>query len=442
LWLALGVIPAWGYARFAVAGQLDVLVRHENIHAVRSLQERNAAIEDEYRGIDPGGDFLARRSALGQLDIYWSEMYWPTDLGSRVEAVAQDASEGSGCPSGAFTARRSQPGQPSLLADWRPQPPIYNPTARQMRHLSRAGSGLGEWFYPPAAADVGNATIADIEFCSEAAGLNTPLLVRSMLPIAGAQPGRATLAGAVAVALLLVAWVRFGMRQLVFGDISVMPDEPYFAGLFAGNVQELIPVSAPAVGRGLGRRATSRWFAQELAAIPEAWRPSDDEQRSLYQGVTRREALERLVAREADYYRTLWAPCSRDQKLVLAQFAREGLANPKQRLAVQHLLERGLLLRNPVLQVMNQSFALFALREFKPESLVGLEHSQTARFGWRHLKWILLVGMATIIAFLWMTQPTAVDNIVGYLTAAAVGVGALLRLVSASGQLAGKGGQG
>ena len=46
--------------------------------------------------------------------------------------------------------------------------------------------------------------------------------------------------------------------------------------------------------------------------------------------------------------------------------------------------------------------------------------------------------LLAIAAFLWTTQPSVVENILKYLSAAAVGAGALMKIVSATDRLTGK----
>jgi hypothetical protein len=262
-------------------------------------------------------------------------------------------------------------------------------------------------------------------------------VLRSELPITGPALGWTSLVAAVVLAILLVYWVRYGAMRLFFGNVSPAPTEPYFATLFAGAT-DTEPHGAPGVGRGLRSPATAEWLGKnELAVWPAELRAKHAEAlQELEHGLSRREALERLMEIGGVYYRSLWLSCSTDEKIVLTQLTKEGVANPKQEGAVRQLLRKGLLVRDPVLRIMNRSFALFVLHEHEPSELASLERPEEG-IGWKQVKWVLLAVLAVVAAFLWTTQPSFVENAVKYLTAAAAAVGVLMKLVSATDRLTG-----
>lgn len=413
IWIIIGILPAWGYARYAVAEQLEVLVRHENLHAASSLAARAAAITEHYRAVDGGAAVLQRRLGLEQRDVYWSSMYYAPAAGRQ---RASDRTE-SCMPAAAPTGLRPR-------ADDLPGLPIFNDTARELRNLLREGPGAGSW-RPGDAPDITGRP--GLVFCTtiyQPGG--GPMELRSHLPLAGAQLRWFSLFGAIVTGLLLVAWVRFGTRRLFFGEISVGWNEPHFARAFYFNPGDIAPATVSGISRGLARRVDARWLERELESCPGAGELVAGAS-MLAMVPTRQEALEWLLLRLAPLYQEFWDRCTPDEQLVLAQLSREGVVNPKQAAAVRSLLQRGLLVRNPVLQVMNQSFALFAARAWAPEEMKILERGEGTS-PWRRMRWLLLLAVVGIVGFLWLTQPTVVDSVVAFLGVATTGALALMKL--------------
>jgi hypothetical protein len=373
--------------------------------------------------------------------------------------------------------------------------PIYNETARQMRYLAQDELGVGRWIpassgnrpdpstvttdeigatepdadddsasetatahsgdkgndegaadgwgllQTPASEDTNGAGGGpdwrgrDVYFCPTIHGLEKPEWLRSRLPFAVAQIGWRTGLGGAALLILLAYWARYGARRLFFGRISPMENEPIFRAARDGEPMQ--PIAG--YGRGLTGRAGVDWLdATEL----NPWGRFDDTVRPailnyLESCPTRAEALVGLLGLVEEDYKMVLDACSDDERIVLVQLAREGVLNPKQSTAVRNLLGRGLLVRDPALRLVNRSFALFVLRRYEPEKLRALERGE-AGFGWAQMRWILLVALLAIAAFLWTTQPSVVENILKYLSAAAVGAGALMKIVSATDRLTGK----
>jgi hypothetical protein len=141
-----------------------------------------------------------------------------------------------------------------------------------------------------------------------------------------------------------------------------------------------------------------------------------------------REALERILEALEGFYLALWTACSEDEKLVLVQLSQERFVNPKQINTVRRLLQRGLVLRDPVLRPMNESFRLFIDRVHEPLQ-VSLWEASVRGLGWMHLRWPFLAILAVTGIFLFATQKQLFENSIAFVSALALGLPGLLHLV-------------
>lgn len=137
--------------------------------------------------------------------------------------------------------------------------------------------------------------------------------------------------------------------------------------------------------------------------------------------------LRRHIGDLADaHYRTLWALCTDEERLVLVQLAREGFINPKCWPVVRRLMRRRLIARRPAFRVMNRSFARFAL-EAEPEKVTGWEQAEGASL-WQTLRSGLFLLVIVAALFIFMTQPAVLNSYLALLPALAGALGALGQL--------------
>jgi len=136
----------------------------------------------------------------------------------------------------------------------------------------------------------------------------------------------------------------------------------------------------------------------------------------LFQLFTREHMLAKVGSEARLHYRYLWSKCSPDEKLVLVQLAQHGLVNPKYFGWVMDLMNRGLVVRDPTLRVMNESFARFVRQEMQRSHILELQEEEGPS-GWSVLKWILPAPLILVAAFLFVTQRDALSNLTGVLIA-------------------------
>ena len=137
---------------------------------------------------------------------------------------------------------------------------------------------------------------------------------------------------------------------------------------------------------------------------------------NLFQLMTTNHIIAKVGTQARLHYRYLWSTCTTDEKLVLVQLAKNGLVNPKYFGWVMDLMNRGLVVRDPKLRVMNESFARFIRQETqRSEILKWQEEGGTS--AWSVFKWILPAPLVLVAALLFITQRDALSNITGVLVA-------------------------
>ena len=145
-------------------------------------------------------------------------------------------------------------------------------------------------------------------------------------------------------------------------------------------------------------------------------------------GMSRDMLIQELLDRADSYYRVLWSTCTRDERLVLYQLAQDGWANPKNELAIQHLLRRGLILGSG-LRIMNESFRHFIRRSQYHEE-IALWEQEGEQSLWRSLR--LSLGILAVSAAAWLlySQQQLFNAVLGYVGALGAAAGVVFKLLS------------
>jgi hypothetical protein len=146
--------------------------------------------------------------------------------------------------------------------------------------------------------------------------------------------------------------------------------------------------------------------------------------------MTRRQAFDEVAERTTQFYRGLWASCCEDEKVVLGHIAQHGLANSSVRSVVRRLLGRRLLVKDPALRPMNETFRRFVLKRECSQQVVALE-SESGLSSWDRLRAPLGLTVVVISVFLFATQKELYNAIFGLTTAAAASVPTLVRAIAA-----------
>lgn len=129
------------------------------------------------------------------------------------------------------------------------------------------------------------------------------------------------------------------------------------------------------------------------------------------------------------YYVSIWNACSGEEKLTLTRLAQHGLLSPKDP-DVDELLRKGLIVRDPAIRIMNESFRLFILSRGDDLAIAKCELDAKSSSNWEVLKVPLTIGLLSVGAFLLLTQRELYNSALPFLSGLAAGLPALLKLVS------------
>lgn len=160
---------------------------------------------------------------------------------------------------------------------------------------------------------------------------------------------------------------------------------------------------------------------------PTAYLQTIGTQLAAYTGfaqLTPEQLVQQIRDRAQPYYRRIWLTCSNAEKIALLDVARDGFVNVSNH-AVQDLLVKGLLARDPGLRCMNDTFRQFVLAGSVSED-IGRQADDS---NWRKLRMPLLLGLMGVGAFLFSTQAELFKTALGYISALTVAVPALIKLL-------------
>ena len=188
------------------------------------------------------------------------------------------------------------------------------------------------------------------------------------------------------------------------------------------------PVSTGIWQRELDDMVDEEWLSAEMRALPELSVLHEMLKPEVI-GSSRRNALDRIVERAFGNYTALWDACTEEEKLVLVQIALENVVNPKQVATVRRLIQRGLLVRDPALRIMNQSFARFIAQVQDPIEVRAWEN-EGAGLSWVHTRWAVLGVLLLGLLFLWATQRELFNSTMMFLSAAAVSLPGLIKVMT------------
>jgi hypothetical protein len=425
-WLLLGALPAYGLYKFALAAEMTVSVKQEQAYLARAFAWRGCKIQDDFRLIPVSTDILERRINMSPTGVCrdYSDVYPATSL-SRDVKVAVNLAD----------LARTYDGMVALRF-WRyvaKVAPIYNETTTYSRYLgpfvvreSTPHPGGARWAWQVTS---GGAPMLVYQH-GERMGCDALVpSIASRLTMAEPHFGWPGLLSALALLALLFAWCAFGARKLFFGGIEEDARRMNSASA---------PPIAPSLYRDLNRLDQApdlEWAKAECKPIFDVAShiPEETLKHWCKTCTTRRAVADRILNRARSFYDREWKQCNEEAKLLLIQLVEEGFANPKQPEVVRELLKRGLLLRDPVLRPMNQSFALFVQAQVQPEKIH--EQEQVHRgLRWSLVRTLLVAALLLILVFLTYTQRDLVEVWIAYIGTAAGGAAAVLKLLSPLGR--------
>lgn len=128
----------------------------------------------------------------------------------------------------------------------------------------------------------------------------------------------------------------------------------------------------------------------------------------------REDIIIRVQKLAENYYRSIWNHLAVEEQFVLYDLAQDGLVNPKNHDILESLIDKGLVVYNNKLRVMNRSFRNFILCVVGPSDLGKLDRQVRDAGVWGKLKLPLFLIVCSLLLFVVKSDRT---QLFGYFTA-------------------------
>lgn len=400
VWLLLGALPAYGLYKFALGMQMTLVAKSEQAYVGRAFAWRDCQIQSDFRQIPMQADDGA--AVRRRIDVS-ADIYPAAALSRDVQVTSRDVA-----------TLPTIVDRTLALPFWQYLEniaPVYNETTTYSRYLGpfvqdadpRWRWDLRRGKEPQLVYSHGKASACNVVVPSLA----------SRLPMREPQFGALGIVLSLASLSLLFAWVSFGSRKLFFGDVD----------------GQTTPAAPRPVGSLLQPPDLS-WVRAEVAPLSTQFSAETLEAWCNTQAYpTRRAVLDCILRKVRPDYESRWQRCSEEEKLLLMQLVEEGYANPKQDEVVRRLLAAGLLLLDPVLRPMSQSFALFVAANTHSDQVHEQEQAHSG-LRWSLVRTLLIAALLLIMVFLALTQRDVVEVWIAYLGTAGAGTIGVLKLLS------------
>lgn len=143
----------------------------------------------------------------------------------------------------------------------------------------------------------------------------------------------------------------------------------------------------------------------------------------------RQRLLDEICERAETYFAGLWSSCRQDEKLLLYQLAHDGLANGRNRRTLRRLIARGLVRRNPNLELFSESFRLYVLTAAERENIVMIARESRGASTWDSLRLPFFVIIISFLLLLFATQKDMLTTTTALATALTTGLPVLMKLI-------------
>jgi hypothetical protein len=146
----------------------------------------------------------------------------------------------------------------------------------------------------------------------------------------------------------------------------------------------------------------------------------------------RHELVELVLDAASSHYASLWRRCDDEEKLLLLQIARDGLANPHQPGVLRHLRRRRLVRADPRVRIVNESFRRFISEAESDQQIAAWEHPKGKTTSAR-IRGPLAALAVVVAGLLLFTQQAFVTSTVTFAAGAVGLIGAARGLLARQG---------
>ena len=141
------------------------------------------------------------------------------------------------------------------------------------------------------------------------------------------------------------------------------------------------------------------------------------------------QVVEQVKYHARSHYQHLWMTCTDEEKVILHRLSTDGFVSPHSRSVVKQLLRRRLVVMEPELRPMNESFRRFVAGLDSP--VIARYEQKASSTAWSRVRVPLLLGFALVLGFVVLTQPDLIKEWMGtFAPALAAGIPALLNVAS------------
>jgi hypothetical protein len=148
-----------------------------------------------------------------------------------------------------------------------------------------------------------------------------------------------------------------------------------------------------------------------------------------FASLTRGHLISRIAIQADTYYQDVWDSCSNDEKLTLYHLAQDRLLSPSDP-DIGRLLRKGLIVRDPDIHLMNESFRHFVKSEKAMQAVAEFEKEARKASLWHIIKAPLLVVLISVVLFLFITQRDLYTSSLAIMTAITTAIPAFFKVLS------------
>ncbi len=139
------------------------------------------------------------------------------------------------------------------------------------------------------------------------------------------------------------------------------------------------------------------------------------------------------------YYFSIWNSLSKDERYIIYDIARDRFVNTINTNGIMSLLDKGILVYDHSLRIMNESFSNFVLTKVNSDEALEMEMESRKKGTWNTVFAVLFLLIISLVVFLSIGQQNFLNDLNAFLTAIVALVGLLIRF---SGFLSFGGGRG
>jgi hypothetical protein len=384
--MVFALLPAALFFRIVYFDHLMLFVKHAQLEVAHGLEERQHRVRDQYRWNDSPTESLLpagfEDQRLGQeLDLAFQPFF---------QTCFQPPGEEWSCPAEASSPEKLDPVTPGRSARIQPALwqayPFLTDFSVAARHLFELQSDDREWTW----------------------SVGKPVPDRPVKP--------------------LLLSTRPDLDSRGYRVYSQVPMELAWPALLWWG---LLPVAAAVVLVGVVRTVAGRVFLLDLPAparVPEVSSEGEPAGHPELPELDRSALMDPVGESVTDELRSVWEGLEQPERMLLAQLAHGAVVSPRSRRALRRLLRLGLLVRDPALRPVSDSFGRFVRDRINLEDLERWETTGSVSL-WRQLRQPLFFVLIALAVLLFATQRQLFNETMAMISAIAIGVPALFRLL-------------